>query len=130
MLYGYKILISVLLGQLPKKAMKLSMQGTNRLTLKSTDLVVEQPLATGQNSVFGAHNCEGLETKAPLAEQTLGAMWQCGQRVRWSFQRTLHEQPGLLAPLSDVNAIEGTLLFLIHNVICVNSVKFSFLCLK
>lgn len=87
----------MLLGQLEKKAMKLSMQGTNRLTLKSTDLVVEQPLATGQNSVFGAHNCEGLETSAPLAEQTLGAMWQCGQRVRWSFQRILHEQPGLLA---------------------------------
>lgn len=87
----------LLLGQLEKKAMKLSMQGTNRLTLKPADLVVEQPLATGQNFVFGAHSWEGLETAAPLAEQTLGAMWQCSQCVRWSFQRTRHEQPGLLA---------------------------------
>lgn len=76
--------------------MKLSMQGTNRLTLKPADLVVEQPLATGRNFVFGAHSCEGLESAAALTEQTLGAMWQCGECVRWSFQRTLHEQPGLL----------------------------------
>lgn len=116
--------------------MKLSMQGTNRLTLKPADLVVEQPLATGQNFVFGAHSCEGLETADPLAEQTLGAMWQCGECVRWSFQRTRMSSlacsplPGAPWPLSDVNAIGGILLFLIHGVICVNSFKFSFLCLR
>lgn len=38
--------------------------------------------------------------------------------------------PGAPWPLSDVNAIGGILLFLIHGVICVNSFKFSFLCLR